>query len=160
MRAAAEFGLGICEEELGNFEGARKIYDEIVNNEAFDGTVNIKQAQLRLDMMADYKASVVFMPKPKPKPIPLKPVTAERGFRDPNRPIGATLPKVNFGPVDVNAPVIIKQATVEAKEAAKEAAAKVVPAEPDVRIETPAVTLKPQDSNSAPKAIDPNASSS
>ena len=68
LTAAAKFGLGLCEEELGNFEDAKQIYDDIVADPNLEGTVAVSQAKLRLETMADYKQKVVFKASPKPKP--------------------------------------------------------------------------------------------
>jgi hypothetical protein len=59
LTAAAKLGLGLCEEELGNFGQARQIYSEIVANAAFEGTVAAAQAKQRLSTMADYQQKVV-----------------------------------------------------------------------------------------------------
>lgn len=67
LTAMAKFGLGLCAEELGNFEQAREIYNEIVTNPDFQYTVIVPQAKLRLDTMSDYKQEVVFKPAPKQK---------------------------------------------------------------------------------------------
>ena len=64
LMAMAKFGLGLCEEELGNFEGARRIYNEIVANSDFKYTVIVPQAQMRLKTMDDYRSEVVFAPVP------------------------------------------------------------------------------------------------
>jgi tetratricopeptide (TPR) repeat protein len=66
LAAAAKFGLGLCEEELGNFDQARQIYQEIVANPDFEPTVAVDQAKHRLATMADYKQEIVFGPAPKP----------------------------------------------------------------------------------------------
>jgi tetratricopeptide (TPR) repeat protein len=66
LAAAAKFGLGLCEEELGNFEQARQIYQEIVNNPDFEPTVAVVQAKSRLATMSDYQQEIVFGPAPKP----------------------------------------------------------------------------------------------
>ena len=68
LTAAAKFGLGLCEEELGNFKDAKQIYGDIVADPNLEGTVAVSQAKLRLETMADYKQKVVFKPSPKPKP--------------------------------------------------------------------------------------------
>jgi len=60
LMAMAKFGLGLCEEELGNFEQARRIYEEIVANPDFRYTVIIPQARQRLETMDDYESAVVF----------------------------------------------------------------------------------------------------
>jgi len=68
LTAAAKFGLGLCEEELGNFKDAKQIYGNIVADPNLEGTVAVSQAKLRLETMADYKQKVVFKASPKPKP--------------------------------------------------------------------------------------------
>ena len=176
LRAAAKFGLGLCEEELGNFDEARKIYSEIAEDDALEGTATVKQARLRLDTMGDYQANVVFSPRPKSEVIKIEPVTIDLKPDDPNKSTAATQPKVPFEPVDTNAPAVIKPTVVEPNKAgaqpqvkpagvepnaaATKAEVKVAPpVELETTSETPVVTIEPQDSNSTPKVIDSNASS-
>jgi predicted negative regulator of RcsB-dependent stress response len=64
LRASAQYGLGLCEEELSNFTGAKKIYEDIVNNVEFEGTTGIAQAKLRLEEVDNYQQRLVFQPKP------------------------------------------------------------------------------------------------
>src|SRR4030042_134705 len=64
LAAEAKLGLGLCEEEIGNFEQARQIYGEITANPDFGGTVAVAQAKLRLLTMADYQQPVVIKPSP------------------------------------------------------------------------------------------------
>lgn len=64
LLAMAKFGLGLCEEELGNFERAREIYSEIVANPEFKYTVIVPQAEQRLATMDTYRGEVVFRPAP------------------------------------------------------------------------------------------------
>jgi tetratricopeptide (TPR) repeat protein len=64
LAAAATLGLGLCEEELGNFEQARQIYSEITANADFESTVAAAQAKQRLLTMADYQQPVVIKPSP------------------------------------------------------------------------------------------------
>ncbi len=73
LKAVAEFGLGLCEEELGNFENARQIYRDIVENPDYESTITVVQAKQRLETMAEYQKRIVFRPAPKPKPVPLTP---------------------------------------------------------------------------------------
>jgi hypothetical protein len=68
LTAAAKLGLGLCEEELGNFAGAEQIYRQVGENASLEGTVAAAQAKLRLETMADYRSKVVFKPSPKPVP--------------------------------------------------------------------------------------------
>ena len=77
LTALAKYGLGLCEEEVGNFEGAETIYREIVNNDEFEGTIVPSQAQQRLDTMVDYKEDIVFV-EALPKPAPAESVTIEQ----------------------------------------------------------------------------------
>jgi len=65
LAASAKFGLGLCEEELGNFEQARQIYQEIAGNSDFDTTLAAIRAKGRLQTMADYQKNIVFKPAPK-----------------------------------------------------------------------------------------------
>ena len=62
--AMANFGLGLCAEELGDFNGAATIYSSIVENSDFDGTVFLAQAKFRLDTMERSKGKYVFKDAP------------------------------------------------------------------------------------------------
>jgi hypothetical protein len=66
--AMAKFGLGLCAEEVGKFDQANQIYEEIVANVDFEGTVFPAQAQLRLELMDDNRARFVFVEAPEPQP--------------------------------------------------------------------------------------------
>ena len=66
LAAAAKLGIGLCEEELGNFEQARQIYQEIASNPDFKPTIAAVQAKYRIATMADYEQKIVFGPAPKP----------------------------------------------------------------------------------------------
>ncbi|MBN2137317.1 MAG: hypothetical protein JW720_05900 [Sedimentisphaerales bacterium] len=179
LMAAAKIGLGLCEEDLGNFDEAQRIYGEVVNDPTFEGTVGVNQAQLRLEIMNDYKKSVAFRPKPRPKPqiiTPSKPVPI--GPVDINSPTAAGAPVVKIAPADANAPSAAKQPVLDADSPAKKPDAEPAPVEPKAPAEaadanTPAVTAPPaiepeapakavdadstpQDPNSALKATNPN----
>ncbi|MFH1615774.1 MAG: hypothetical protein ABIG61_11925 [Planctomycetota bacterium] len=60
LTASAKLGLGICEEELGNFDAAKDIYLEIADNPDFVGTTALAQARMRLETLDDYKEKIVF----------------------------------------------------------------------------------------------------
>jgi hypothetical protein len=112
LTAMARFGLGLCEEELGNFSGARQIYGDIVANDDFEGTTVVAEAKQRLETMADYEKKIVFKAMPRPKqppadfvqqppdllqpPIPLRPIEDNITVEGPNRVI--MVPDVNIGP--------------------------------------------------------------
>jgi len=110
LEATAKFGLGICQEELGNFEKAQQIYQEITTDPNFEGTVAKAAAEQRLQTMADYKTQVVFKlasapvaeaaPATEPAPSLSRGVGAKRGFTaDTNLPID-----VNQVPTTPNSP--------------------------------------------------------
>jgi len=60
LMAAAKFGLGLCEEEIGNFAQAQQVYHDIATNPAFECTTAAAQAKIRLDSIAQYQQEVVF----------------------------------------------------------------------------------------------------
>ena len=67
LAATATYGLGLCEEELGNFDKAAAIYREVAEKPDYAGTTAQAAAAYRLKTMDDYKTAVVFQPAP-PKP--------------------------------------------------------------------------------------------
>ena len=86
LMSTAKLGLGLCEEELGNFEKAKQIYGEIIADASFEGTVAAARARLRLETMTDYQRKVVF--KPSLKPVPAEPELLR--------------PQIQLSPIDVN----------------------------------------------------------
>jgi tetratricopeptide (TPR) repeat protein len=91
--AMAKFGLGLCEEELGNFEGAQQIYRNLVANPDFQSTIPVAQAKRRLEAMPDYRQKVVFRTPPRPRPAP--PV-------EPRVPLG--VPDINLADINIGVP--------------------------------------------------------
>jgi TolA-binding protein len=91
LAAAAQYGLGLCEEELGNFDQAAQIYREVAQKPEYAGTTAQAEAAYRLKIMDDFKTAVVFQPAP-PKPAPAQ----------------ATAPTVQIKPGDgkASAPVV------------------------------------------------------
>jgi tetratricopeptide (TPR) repeat protein len=77
--AMARMGLGLCAEEVGNFDQAKEIYKQIAAGADFAGTVFPAQAQLRLDFMDDNRTKFVFVEAPQPD-------LSELGFQIPPRP--------------------------------------------------------------------------
>ncbi len=65
VKALAAFGLGLCSEELGNYNEARKIYQGIVDDDNFKGNIVVSKAKLRLLTMNDYEKPIEFKPAPK-----------------------------------------------------------------------------------------------
>ena len=99
LAAGARFGLGLCEEELGNFEQARQIYRDIVAGAGYEGTVAVSQAQRRLKIMADHEQQIAFKPDPNPKPT----VTSQPQIDI--RPTTPGLPANIIPPFSINRPL-------------------------------------------------------
>jgi len=74
LAAAAKFGIGLCEEEVENFEEAKKIYSEIAQNPDFEGTPAQAQAKIRLATIDDYKQKIVFAKLPEKAAQPVVPI--------------------------------------------------------------------------------------
>ena len=89
--ATATLGLGLCEEEIGNFATAEQIYRDITANSDFEGTVAVEQAKRRLETMDDYKQEIAF--KPPPTPATPKPASSE-----------ATQPQFQLNPAAIVSP--------------------------------------------------------
>jgi len=89
LAASAKFGLGLCEEELGNFDKAKEIYQEVAQNVDFDGTAAQAAAANRLKTVDDYRGAIAFKPAPQPKPE------------------AASTPQIQITPGDTNAPIVI-----------------------------------------------------
>ena len=64
LAAAAQFGLGLCQEELRNFDQAADIYRQVAEDAEYVGTTAQAAAAQRLTTMQDYRAEVVFKPAP------------------------------------------------------------------------------------------------
>ncbi len=60
LRGLATLGLGLCEEEVRNFDKAGEIYQKIVQNPAFAPTTAAASAEYRLKIMDDYEQMVAF----------------------------------------------------------------------------------------------------
>lgn len=88
--AMARMGLGLCAEEVGNFDRAKEIYEQIAAGDDFAGTIFPAQAQLRLDFMDDSRTKFVFVETPQPD-------LSELGFQIPPGPsaeiVGPALPQ-------------------------------------------------------------------
>ena len=68
LAAAAQLGLGLCDEELGNFTEAKAAYREVAENADYEGTAAQAAAAYRLKTVDDYKGAIAFKPAPVPKP--------------------------------------------------------------------------------------------
>jgi hypothetical protein len=55
LTATARFGLGLCEEEIGNFDQAQQIYRDLATSPRFAYTTAAAQAKIRLDSIPIYR---------------------------------------------------------------------------------------------------------
>ncbi len=90
--AMANFGMGMCAEEIGDYTKAGTIYNSIITDTDFAGTVLPQQAQDRLDKLADNKMRFVFVAAPPPKPEVVKPEDIKIDFSTP-KPVPPDAPK-------------------------------------------------------------------
>jgi hypothetical protein len=104
LKAMAEFGLGLCEEELSNFQEARQIYQAIVANAGYEGTVANAAARHRLETMDDYRQKVVF--KPAPEPAAATQPTIQMNPFDTNQS-SATQSTIQMQPVEITVPATL-----------------------------------------------------
>lgn len=132
LLAAAKFGLGLCEEELGSFEKAGQIYREVSQDPNFGATVTAAAAKHRLETMADYKQRLAFRHAPTPIVPPKLPI--ER------LPIDINLPSDINRTVEANKPVPIKIKLPDANQTTSVVV-------PDVNLAPQAPAPKPADSN-------------
>jgi hypothetical protein len=101
LRGKATFGVGLCEEELGNFELARQIYNEVVADANFANTVAAAQAKNRLATISDYQQEIVFKPAPPRKAEVVQPLIQPAPV-DINLPVSIDLPSDTNLPSDIN----------------------------------------------------------
>ncbi|MDH4238894.1 MAG: tetratricopeptide repeat protein [Phycisphaerae bacterium] len=148
LMAMAKFGLGICEEETGNFDEAERIYRDLIKNSDFEGTTTVAKAQRRLETMADYRKKIVFKPAPIPKPpvtdmtdllppIPLRPIEVDVG--QPNDfPV---VPEVMIGP-EPNPGIVVPDVKIQP--------------EPNAVSESLNIKPRPQEPNNVLGGVDTN----
>jgi len=64
--AMAKFGLGLCAEEVGEYDKATEIYESIAANADFAGTVFPVRAEHRIAIMGDHSDKFIFAKAPEP----------------------------------------------------------------------------------------------
>ncbi len=159
LAGAAKLGLGLCAEELGNFDKAKEIYREIVNDPVFQGTVSVAQAKLRLETIEDYKKNIVFKPRPRPP----KPPTIEPA--DANKPADADAAAAGAEATDANAPARTTPGPdadpqeAQSSGGTKPAELKTAPRIPDVPPSAPPAGAKTKDPNGVRATTEANAPS-
>jgi hypothetical protein len=146
LTAMAKFGLGLCEEELGNSETAKQLYQSIAETSDFDGTVAKAAARHRLETMADYQQKIVFRRPPLPKPVVRRKPPTEIKPADTNLPADTNAPADTNLPTDVNLPIQVPSASPETSDANKQVESSEVS---DVNAAAPESNevAKPTDSN-------------
>lgn len=67
LTGMAKFGLGLCSEEVGDYEAAGKIYAEIAADAGLEGTIFPIQAAKRVAALVDNQEKFVFVDRPEPE---------------------------------------------------------------------------------------------
>jgi tetratricopeptide (TPR) repeat protein len=67
LEAMAKMGLGLCEEDLGNIEQAKKIYNEVADAPEYEGTTSAQAAKNRLAVMDYFNSQKITL---KSEPVP------------------------------------------------------------------------------------------
>lgn len=92
IEAMAKMGLGLCEEELGNLQQAKKLYNEVATAPEYEGTTSAEVARQRLAVMDNFNQKITLEPEPKPALVEIA---------EPNQPapptilFGETAPEAN-----------------------------------------------------------------
>jgi tetratricopeptide (TPR) repeat protein len=60
IAAIAEYGIGLCLEDSGDFDGAKAIYQKIADANQYQGTGFAERAKQRIETFDDYKNNFVF----------------------------------------------------------------------------------------------------
>ncbi len=66
LKALALFGIGLCAEEIGDFNEAKAQYQAVVNDPVLAGTVAVEVARDRLHTFHAYQDVIVFKPAKEP----------------------------------------------------------------------------------------------
>ncbi|MBU1260665.1 MAG: hypothetical protein KJ757_07060 [Planctomycetes bacterium] len=62
--AMAEYGIALCLEDMGDFAGAKNLYDKIASADEYKGTLYRARAQLRADTLSDSQRKAVLVETP------------------------------------------------------------------------------------------------
>jgi tetratricopeptide (TPR) repeat protein len=60
VAAMAEYGAALCLEDIGDFKGAKTVYDRIAQAEEYKGTLYSARAKLRASTLSDSQEMVIF----------------------------------------------------------------------------------------------------
>lgn len=64
IAAMAQYGIGLCLEEVGDFDGAKKAYQAIIDEPRYKGTTYQERASVRVNVMSDNQRQVVLARAP------------------------------------------------------------------------------------------------
>lgn len=67
IAAMAEYGIALCLEDMGDFEGAQKLYEKIADLPEYQGTSFDTRAKFRRQVLSDYKKGVFFAQVQRPQ---------------------------------------------------------------------------------------------
>jgi hypothetical protein len=70
VSAMAEYGIALCLEDMGDFAGAKTLYNKIAENPEYKGTLYPARAKLRAQTLVDNESKVVFAKSEKPPELP------------------------------------------------------------------------------------------
>ncbi len=60
VAAMAEYGIALCLEDMGDFAGAKTLFNKITENPEYRGTLYPARAKLRAQTLSDNESKVVF----------------------------------------------------------------------------------------------------
>jgi tetratricopeptide (TPR) repeat protein len=101
--SVAQYGLGLCAEEMGQFDEAAKIYRTLISDASLDGTIGKDSASHRLESMANFQDTITFPIVEQPAEVPAPATLPEIGpmLPDANTAVPGVAP--NAVPADANA---------------------------------------------------------
>jgi len=67
IAAMAEYGIALCLEDTGDFEGAQKLYEKIADSAEYQGSSFAARAKFRAKTLSDHKEKVFFAHVEKPE---------------------------------------------------------------------------------------------
>ncbi len=60
IASMAEYGIGLCLEDMGDFEGAKKLYEKVADSAEYRGSSFAARAKFRAKILSDYKEKAFF----------------------------------------------------------------------------------------------------
>ena len=60
IAAMAEYGIALCLEDMGDFEGAQKLYEKIADSAEYQGSSFQARAKFRVQTLSDYRGKGLF----------------------------------------------------------------------------------------------------